>query len=74
MLALLGRFAYRHHWWIITGWLVVLVAGMLFGSSVFGRLEGTGGHDDSGSAEVERQLAEVGGVSADVVVLLDGRR
>jgi putative drug exporter of the RND superfamily len=71
LFALLGRFAYRHRWWVIAGWLVVLVAGGLFGSSVFDRVE-----DDQGShtesAEVERQLAEFGGVDADVWILLDG--
>jgi RND superfamily putative drug exporter len=71
LFALLGRFAYRHRWWVIAGWLVVLVAGGLFGPSVFDRVE-----DDQGShtesAEVERQLAEFGGVDADVWILLDG--
>ncbi len=72
MFALLGRFAYRHRWWVTAGWLVVLVAGMLFGSSVFDRLKDARGADNVESAEVERILAEVGGVEADVWILLDG--
>ena len=73
MFASLGRFAYRHRWWVIAGWLGVLVAGVVFGSSVFGRLDsGAGTYADYESAEVGRRLAEFGGVDADVWVLLDG--
>jgi len=73
LLAILGRFAYRNRWLVVAGWLGVLILGVLFGSGVFSRLEGgQGTRDDVESAEVQRQLAEFGGVDADVLILLDG--
>jgi RND superfamily putative drug exporter len=74
VLAALGRQASRRRWTVLGAWAVLLVVGALFGSQVFQRLDsGMGNRQDVESARLERQLEPVGGVGADLVVLLDGQ-
>jgi RND superfamily putative drug exporter len=72
MLARLGRFAYRRRRLVLVAWLLVLVAGGLFGTSVFDRLNAADNRSDVPSAIAARQLDALGGTGPDVAVLLDG--
>ena len=72
MLAAVGRFAYRGRWLVLVTWLMVLVAGAVFGTSVFDRLDAADTRDDVESAVAAHRLDGLGGTGPDVVVLIDG--
>ncbi|HYS34129.1 MAG TPA: MMPL family transporter [Pseudonocardiaceae bacterium] len=73
MLASLGRLAYRRRRLVLLIWLGVLMAGVVFGTAVFDRLDnGSGTSDNVESAVAARRLAQVGGTGPDLVVLIDG--
>jgi RND superfamily putative drug exporter len=63
VLAGLGGFSYRHRRLLVAAWIVVLVAGVAIGGSVFGKLTtDTGGNDRS---ESQRASALMRGLPAD---------
>lgn len=72
MLSAIGRFAYRKRRLVLLTWLLVLVAGGLFGTSVFGRLNAMDNRSDVPSAIAAHRLDGLGGTGPDLVVLLDG--
>ncbi len=72
MLAALGRLVYRRRWIVLLLWLLVLIAGGLFGTSVFDRLNAQDTRSDVESATAAHRLNGLGGTGPDVVVLLDG--
>ena len=59
---------------VVIIWIVVMGAGVVFGSQVFSHLDtGSGLRADAESAVAERRLAEASGVGETLTVLVDGR-
>jgi putative drug exporter of the RND superfamily len=70
----LGRFVYRRRFPAALAWVVVLAAGLGFGSEVFARLgTGSGLRDDSESVVVGDLLGRLGGSATELTAVVDGR-
>jgi putative drug exporter of the RND superfamily len=70
----LGRFVYRRRFPVALAWVVVLAAGLGFGSEVFARLgTGSGLRDDSESVVVGDLLGRLGGSATELTAVVDGR-
>jgi RND superfamily putative drug exporter len=70
----LGRFVYRRRFPVALAWVVVLAAGLGFGSEVFARLgTGSGLRDDSESVVVADLLGRLGGSATELTAVVDGR-
>ena len=74
MLAWWSSTVVRARWLVLAAWLVLALAGAVWGSGVFGSLV-NGGFDDpaSASARVQQIAARLGAQSPDVVVLYSSR-
>jgi len=48
MLATIARFCVRHRRWVLAAWMLLFIAGITIGMTVFGRL-----HDSHGGARTE---------------------
>jgi RND superfamily putative drug exporter len=56
----IGRFAYRHRWWVLGFWVVVLVAGIALSGPLFGRLRTVDGlRADAESARADRLVQDL---------------
>lgn len=74
MFTRLAGLVYRHRRIVVAAWLVVLVAGLVVGGSVFPRLDSSMGPDpNSESMQAQQRLEQLGGPGPNVLVLVSGR-
>lgn len=71
MIAGLGRGCFRHRWWVLLGWMVVITAGVLASGPVFQALAATNNPAHVESIEAQDVLDEAAGSDGDVLGLVD---
>lgn len=70
MLTGYGSFLYRARWGVLLVWLLLLVGAGVFGTRVFGRLQGSGAVDPNSQSSRAEQLLNTRLANTDVIILL----
>ncbi|MGE5828321.1 MAG: hypothetical protein ACM30G_08135, partial [Micromonosporaceae bacterium] len=72
--ARLGRFSYRHRWWVLGAWAVILIAGIGFGGQLFDRLRTVDSlRPDAESVVAERRVKALVADGPVVYAVVSGR-
>ncbi len=71
MVARVGRFAFRHHWWVLLGWVLAAVVGALASGPVFARMVSDNIPTQLESVKAANVLASEADLGGQVIGLLD---